>query len=87
MYGIIDSGADITIMGGGLFQKLATHTHIRKKDFKKVDKVPRTYCQQTFHLDGRLDLNLTFNDKTMITPVYIKFDAHDQLLLSEGVCR
>ena len=74
-------------MGGGLFQKLATHTHIRKKDFKKVDKVPRIYCQQTFHLDGRLDLNLTFNDKTMTTPVYIKFDAHDQLLLSEGVCR
>ena len=23
----------------------------------------------------------------MITPVYIKVDAHDQLLLSEGVCR
>ena len=62
MYGIIDSGADITIMGGGLFQKLATHTHIRK-DYKKVDKVPRKYCQQTFHLDGRLDLVLSFNDK------------------------
>ena len=23
----------------------------------------------------------------MVTPVYIKMDAHDQLLLSEGVCR
>ena len=42
MYGIINSGADITIMGGGLFQKLATHTHIRKKDFKKGNKVPHT---------------------------------------------
>ena len=30
MYGIIDSGADITIMGGGLFQKLATHTSGRR---------------------------------------------------------
>ena len=22
----------------------------------------------------------------MVTPVYVKMDAHDQLLLSEGVC-
>lgn len=49
--------------------------------------MPRTYCLQTFDLDGRLDLDLTFNDKTMTTPVYVKFDAHDQLRLSEGVCR
>ena len=34
-----------------------------------------------------MDLDVTFNGKTMRTPIYIKMDAHDQLLLSEGVCR
>ena len=34
-----------------------------------------------------MDLNVAFGERTMVTPVYIKMDAHDQLLLSEGVCR
>ena len=34
-----------------------------------------------------MDLDITFEGKTMCTPVYIKMDAADQLLLSEGVCR
>ena len=34
-----------------------------------------------------MDLDITFDGKTMCTPVYIKMDAQDQLLLAEGVCR
>ena len=34
-----------------------------------------------------MDLDVTFDGKTMCTPIYITMDAHDQLLLSEGVCR
>ena len=32
-------------------------------------------------------MEIQFGDKVMKTAVYIKMDAHDQLLLSEGVCR
>ncbi len=32
-------------------------------------------------------LDIAFEDKTMCTPVYVKMDAPEQLLLSEGVCR
>ena len=32
-------------------------------------------------------MEIKFKDKVMKTPVYIKMDAHDQLLLSEGLCR
>lgn len=39
-----------------------------------------------FPLDGRMDLDVAFSDKTMKTPIYIKMDAYDKLL-SEGVCR
>ena len=34
-----------------------------------------------------MDLDIVFGEATVTTPVYIKMDAHDQLLLSEGVCR
>ena len=86
-YGLIDTEADITIIGGKLFEKVATVARLRKRHFKKPDKIPRTYDQKTFTLDGRMDLEITFDDKTMCTPVYIKMDTADQLLLSEGVCR
>lgn len=34
-----------------------------------------------------MDMDLCFADRTMRTTVYIKMDAPDQLLLSEGACR
>ena len=86
MYSIIDSGADITIIRGTLFKCVATIAWLRKQDFKPPDKTPKTYDQQSFKLDGRMDLDISFGDQTMCTPVYIKMDVHDQLL-SEGVCR
>ena len=85
--GVIDSGADITIIGGELFKKVAAVARLRKKDLKEADKTPRNYDQSPFKLDGRMDLEILFDDKAMVTPVYIKMDAHEQLLLSEGVCR
>ena len=87
VFGIIDSGANITIIGGGLLRKVATTARLKKRDLKQPDQTPRTYDQQPFQLDGMMELDITFGDKTMHTPVYIKMDAHDQLLLSEGVCR
>ena len=87
MFGIVDSGADITIIGAELFKKDAAVAKLRKKDFKKSDKSPHGYDGQPFTLDGRMDLDITFKGKTMCTPVYVKMDAQDQLLLSEGVCR
>jgi len=60
---------------------------LKKRDFKKADRTPRTYDQRPFRLDGRMNLDINFEGKTMRTPIYIKMDAHDQLLLSEGVCR
>ena len=86
-WGIMDSGADITIMGKDLFKTIATLHCLKKKDFKPPDKVPKTYDRQPFTLDGRMELEISFGDKTMTTTVYIKLDAHDELLLSVGVCR
>ena len=87
MKGVVDTGADITIMGGEMFKRVATVARLRKKDFKPPDKSPRNYNQQPFKLDGRLDLDVSFQGKAMSTPIYAKMDAREQLLLSEGVCR
>ena len=82
--GIIDSGSDITIVGGDLFRHIATVAKLRKSKFRKPDKVPRAYDGRTFTLDGKMELDVAFNGVSMRTPVSIKADA---LLLGEGVCR
>ena len=85
--GIIDTAADITIMGGKLFALVAATAKLRKRNFKKPDKTPRNYNGREFRLDGSMEMDITFHGKTIKTNVYIKMDAIDQLLLSEGVCR
>ena len=85
--GLVDTAADITIIGGDLFKKVASVARLKKRDFKPADKTPCTYDQRPFKVDGKMDLDISFGDVTMQTPVYIKMDAADQLLLSEGVCR
>ena len=85
--GLIDTGADISIMGPELFKKVAAVAGLKKRQLKPADKLPHTYDRRTFKLDGRLDLDVTFVDKTMHTAIYVKMDAFDDLLLSEGVCR
>ena len=82
--GLVDTGSDITNIGGELFWHVATTARLRKRQFKPPDRLPRAYNHQPFHLDGRMDLKVSFGEKDMITPVYVKMDA---LLLSEGVCR
>jgi len=37
--------------------------------------------------NGIINLDVVFQDKVMWTPIYIKIDACDRLLLSEGVCQ
>jgi hypothetical protein len=85
--GIIDSGADITIRGAQLFRRVATVARLKKGDFHPADCTPRTYDQKPFKVDGKMEMDITFDGRVIKTPVYIKMDAHDQLLLSEGVCR
>ena len=84
-YGIINTAADIAIIGGRLLKKIATIARLKKKNLKLPDKKPHTYDQRTFTLDGRMNLDITFNGKTMCTPVYIKMDAQDQLLFGRRI--
>ena len=37
MFRIVDRGADITIMGGNMFNKVASVARLKKRDFKKPD--------------------------------------------------
>ena len=86
MLGIVDTAADITIIGGELSKKIAAAARLHKKDFKPADKTPYNYDKKPFHLDGKLVLDVSFQDHTMKTDVYVKMDVSEPLLLSEGVC-
>ena len=50
--GVINTGADITIMGQELFARVTAAAKLRKKNFQKPDKVPQTYDQRTYNRDG-----------------------------------
>ena len=80
---VVDSGADITIMGAERSKKVAAVGRLKRSAFKKPDKVPYTYNHRLFALNGKIELDITFDNRT---PVYVKMEAHDPLLLSEGVC-
>ena len=81
---VVDTAADITIMGGKLFALVAASG--RLKDFRKPDKISRSY-DRVFRLDGCVELDITFEGTMLTTTVYIKMDAFDQRLLSKGICR
>ena len=82
---MVDTAADITIVGAEAFKRIAAVAKLRKRDQKPADKTPRTYNQRTFHLDGQLNLDITFQGYTMRTSIHVKMDAKEQLLISEGV--
>lgn len=60
MLGVMDTGVDVTIMGGNMFKQVAAAAKLQKRDFKPADKTPRNYDHKPFCLDGRLDLDVKF---------------------------
>ena len=62
-YGVIDSGSDVTIMGGELLRKVAAVAKLRKKNLKPPDRYPQSYDQRPFKLHGRMDLRSYLQDK------------------------
>lgn len=74
-------------MGPELYKKVTSVAGITKKQFKAADKIPFTYNRWQFQLDGYLSLDVIFDQWVICVPVYIKIDAHDDLLLSEGLCQ
>ena len=54
--GVVDTGADITLIGAEAFKRIATVAKLHRRDFKRPDKTPRTYDQKTFRIDGRFEL-------------------------------
>ena len=85
--GIIDTGSDITIIGGDMLKTVIAKAGLKKEEFKTVDKQAFTYNKQHITLDGQMDTNINFEDKQVYTTIYVKMEAPSPLLLSEAVCR
>ena len=65
--GLVDTGADIIIMGPELFKKITSVAGITKKQFKAADKIPFTYDRRQFQLDGYSNLDITFDQQIIHT--------------------
>lgn len=74
-----------SVHGQRAVKKVAAVARLKKRDLKKPDKVQRTFDRKPISLDGRLDLDITFDRRMMTSPIYLKMV--EGLLLSEGVCR
>ena len=84
--GIVDTGSDITILSRTAFKEIATACSLKKEQFKPPDRTACTYGHHPLKLDGQIDLQIKFGEKSMCERVYVKLDAPDALLLSENVC-
>ena len=49
MYGLIDSGADITIIGGSLLKRVAALAHLKKRALKKQTRFLEHTCTVIKH--------------------------------------
>ena len=67
--GVTDSGADITIMGVELFKQVASVACLKSSAFRKPNRIPYTYNNQPFSLDGKLELGISFDNRTMRTGI------------------
>ena len=84
--GLIDTGSDITIIRGDLFYKIAAVANLDMCSVKDVGQEVCTYDQKPIALDGCIDMKITFGEKNIVTTVYVKLIAPDQLLLSVSAC-
>lgn len=48
MIGVVDTAADVTIMGGDVFKEVAATCKLHKRDFKPVNKTPFIYDRKPF---------------------------------------
>ena len=69
-----------------MFKQVAVACKRHKRDFKAVNKTSFIYDRKPFQLDRKLEVDIEFLDRAMKTDVYVKMDAAEPLLPSEGVC-
>ena len=60
--GIVDTAADIAIVGTETFKHIAAVAKLKRRDLKPADKTLHTYDQKIFRLDGHLYLDISFQE-------------------------
>ena len=87
MLRVIDTAADITIMGGEMFKKVAAVMKLHNKNFKPAGKVLYNYNKKAFptSIDGKLELDVCFQNCNITTDVNIKMDASATTVIQRWV--
>jgi len=70
--GVIDTGSDITTMRGDVFYTIGSEFDLDVLDVKAAEQIKACTCDQTpIHLDGQIDMKVSFAEKVIVTTVYI----------------
>ena len=63
--GLIDTGSDITIVRGDLLYHIVSTAGLEASKIRSVDQMACTYDQKPITLDGKIDLNISFDENTL----------------------
>ena len=76
---LIDSGSSATIMTFSLFQRNAKKANLPVDILKKPDVVLRDYNQHPLKIGAVAKLEVRFEGKIVLTPIYINVDSENKL--------
>ena len=84
---LVDPGSSASIMSYALFEKIGPRAGIQAGDLRPADAVLRTYSRNQIAISGQVDLEFTWREKTIASPVYLRADKEDgePLLLGTNV--
>ena len=83
----VDPGSSASIMSYALFEKIGPRAGIQAGDLRPADAVLRTYSRNRIAISGQVDMEFTWKEKTIASPVYLRADKEDgePLLLGTNV--
>ena len=84
---LVDPGSSASIMSYALFEKIGPRAGIQAGDLRPADAVLRTYSRNQIAISGQVDLEFTWKEKTIASPVYLRADKEDgePLLLGTNI--
>jgi len=64
-------------MRGGLYYHIVSEACLGERPLKETNQKACSYDQKPITLDGQVDMEIKFGEKTIVTTVYVKLLAPD----------
>ena len=84
---LVDPGSSASIMSYDLFKQIGPKAGISAEDLQPSDVVLRNYSQNPITLSGKVNLEFKWQEKAVVSPVYLRSDREkgESLLLGTNI--